>query len=209
MEELDKEKEDKDKEKEELLYTVDKVYYPKNKTENTKSIFDKYCLFEVSDDEILNRKNGRLFDETTGVVYHTTYNPPDEKDKKLMERLKPITEPSDEEIKNEINKFYSNLYDIKRFIDLFKNVYQINDLKDKNMENQNLINDVLIKIMEEYNNKYINTNSTNNKKVNESGKIKDKNSGNNISIENKESKENNNNEINTIKDIWKQKSDYH
>ena len=29
----------------------------KNKTENTKSIFDKYCLFEVSDDEILNRKN--------------------------------------------------------------------------------------------------------------------------------------------------------
>ena len=196
VEELDKEKEDKDKEKEELLYTVDKIYYPKNKTENIKSIFDKYCLFEVSDDEILNRKNGRLFDETTGVMYHTTYNPPDEKDKKLMERLKPITEPSDEEIKNEINKFYSNLYDIKRFIDLFKNVYQINDLKDKNIENQNIINDVLNKIMEEYNNRYTNPNSNNNKKVNESGKIKDKNSGNN-SIENKESKENNNNEINT------------
>ena len=206
VEELDKEKEDKDKEKEELLYILDKIYYPKNKNENIKSIFDKYCLLEVSDEEILKRKNGRLLDEATGVVYHNIYNPPDEKDKKLMERLKPIKEPSDEEIKNEINNFYFNLNDIKRFIELFKNVYQINDLKDKNIENQNIINDVLMKTMDEFDNKYINTNSNNtNKKLNESGKLKDKNNNNNGNIENKESKENNtinnnnnnNNELNT------------
>ena len=206
VEELDKEKEDKDKEKEELLYILDKIYYPKNKNENIKSIFDKYCLLEVSDEEILKRKNGRLLDETTGVVYHNIYNPPDEKDKKLMERLKPIKEPSDEEIKNEINNFYFNLNDIKRFIELFKNVYQINDLNDKNIENQNIINDVLMKTMDEFDNKYINTNSNNtNKKLNESGKLKDKNNNNNGNSENKESKENNtinnnnnnNNELNT------------
>ena len=56
-EELDKPMEEKDIEKEELLYPLDKIYYIKNKTENIKSVFDKYCIFEVSDEEILKRKN--------------------------------------------------------------------------------------------------------------------------------------------------------
>ena len=199
VEELDKEKEEKDLEKEELLYPLDKIYCPKNKRENIKSIFDKYCVFEVSDDEILKRKNGRLLDETTGIIYHNEYNPPDEKDKKLIERLKPITEPSDEKIISEIKKYYLDLIDVKRFIELFNNVYQINDLKDKNEENQNIINDVLTKIMNEFDNRYINSNNNNNfttsKKASDSGKTKEKNASN---IENKESKENNNNDLNTL-----------
>ena len=194
VEELDKEKEEKDIEKEELLFPLEKIYYPKNKSENIKSVFDKYLIFEVTDDEILKRKNGRLLDETTGIVYHSEYNPPDEKDKKLIERLKPLTEPKDEEITEEIKKYYLELINIKGFIDLFKNIYQVSDLKDKNEENQNIINDVLITTMEEYVNKYLNIN---NKKSIESGNLRksmhptEKNANN----ENKESKENN--ELNT------------
>ena len=133
-------------------------------------------------------------DETTGIIYHSEYNPPDEKDKKLIERLKPLTEPKDEEITKEIKKYYLELINIKGFIDLFKNIYQVSDLKDKNEENQNIISDVLITTMEEYDNKYLNIN---NKKSIESGNLRksmhptEKNANN----ENKESKENN--ELNT------------
>ena len=218
VEELDKEKEEKDIEKEELLYPLDKIYYPKNKSENTKSVFDKYLIFEVSDEEILNRKNGRLLDETTGIIYHSEYNPPDEKDKKLMERLKPLTEPKDEVITEEIKKYYSDLINIKEFIDLFKNVYQIQDLKDKNEENQNIIKDVINTVMEEYENKYLNINTNVNKKVIDSGKLRksinpsEKNANNEIK-EIKENNELNTNEnnvsnVNSIKNISTHNNNY-
>ena len=196
VEELDKQKEEKDIEKEDLLYSLNKIYYPKNKAENIKSVFDRYCIFDVSDEEILKRKNGRLLDETTGIIYHSEYNPPDEKDKKLIERLKPLTEPKDEEILEEIKKYYMDLINIKGFIELFKNVYQVPDLKDKNEENQNIVNNVLSSIIEEFDNKYLNLND--NKKPVVSGEIKkqtnpsEKNSGNN---ENKEENKKENNEL--------------
>ena len=196
IEELDKPKEEKDIEKEQLLFPLDKIYCPKNKIENIKSVFDKYCIFEISDDEILKRKNNRMIDETTGIIYHNEYNPPDEKDKKLIERLKPLTEPSDEEISKEIKKYYFDLIEIKEFIDLFKNIFQVQDLKDKNEENENIINNVLYKIMEDFDNKFIP--NPNIKKVIDSGKLRKSmnpseknNTNNNTNIENKDSKDNN------------------
>ena len=200
-EELDKPMEEKDIEKEELLYPLDKIYYIKNKTENIKSVFDKYCIFEVSDEEILKRKNGRMLDETTGIIYHPEYNPPDEKDKKLIERLKPITEPNDEDTISEIKKYYSDLINIKGFIELFKNVYQVKDLKDKNEENQNIINEVLSSVLDEYENKIINPNYV--KKATDSGPSKkvinpsEKKESSNNNNENKENKENNELNLNT------------
>ena len=191
VEELDKEKEEKDKEKEELLYPLNKIYYPKNKSENIKSIFDKYCIFEVQDEEILKRKNGRLIDESTGIIYHSEYNPPDEKDKKLIERLKPLTEPKDEEITEEIKKYYFDLINIKGFIELFKNIYQVKDLADKNEENQNLINDVLNSVMEEFDNRYLNINPNLNKKAIDSGKLRKS-----INTSEKKDANNENNELN-------------
>ena len=203
-EELDKQKEEKDIEKEELLYPINKIYHPKNKMDNIKSAFDRYCIFDVSDEEILNRKNGRLLDENTGIIYHSEYNPPDEKDKKLMERLKPITEPNDEEILEEIKKYYLDLIKVKGFVELFKNVYQVPDLKDKNEENQNIINNVLNSVLEEFDNKYLNSNE--NKKAAVSGELKKSiNSPEKINVnEGKENNELNNNEnnasnINSIK----------
>ena len=156
IEELDKPKEEKDMEKEELLYPLDKIYYPRNKLDNIKSIFDKYCIFDIEDEEILKRKNGRMVDETTGIIYHNEYNPPDEKDKKLIERLKPILEPSDEDLKKEIKKYFLDLIGIKKYIELFKNIYEVKDIKDKNEENETIINNVLNKIIKEYENKYSN-----------------------------------------------------
>ena len=196
VEELDKEREEKDIEKEQLLYPLNKIYVPKNKSDTIKSVFDKYCLFEVEDEEILKRKNGRLLDETTGIIYHTEYNPPDDKDKKLIERLKPLTEPKDEELIEAIKKYYIDLINIKGFIELFKNLYQVKDSKDKEEENQNIIHEVLNSVMEEYDNKFLNVNL--NKKVSDSGKLRKQNISSektNINNENKDTKENN--EVNT------------
>ena len=97
-----------------------------------------------------------MIDETTGIIYHNEYNPPDEKDKKLIERLKPILEPSDEDLKKEIKKYFLDLIGIKKYIELFKNIYEVKDIKDKNEENETIINNVLNKIIKEYEIKYSN-----------------------------------------------------
>ena len=73
-------------------------------------------------------------------------------------------------------------------------MYQVPDLKDKNEENQNIINNVLNSVLEEFDNKYLNLNE--NKKANSPEKI-------NVN-EGKENNELNNNEnnasnINSIK----------
>ena len=166
IEELDKQKTEKDMEIEELLYPLDKIYHPNRKIDDIKSVFNKYCIFNVDENEILNRNNGRMIDETTGIIYHPIYNPPEEKDKKLMERIKPLTEPTNDDLKNEVKNYYFDIVNIKDFIELFRNTYNLVDLKDKNEESQNLIDEVLVNIMEEYENKFLNslnlnTNATN------------------------------------------------
>ena len=156
VEELDKQKSEKEIETEELLYPLEKIYHPNHKMDDIKSVFNKYCIFNVDENEILNRSNGRMIDETTGIIYHNIYNPPEEKDKKLMERLKPITEPTEEYLKNEVKNYFLDIIDIKDFIELFRNIYDVVDLKDKNEENQNLIDEVLVNIIDEYENKFLN-----------------------------------------------------
>ena len=165
VEELDKQKSEKEIETEQLLYPLDKLYHPNSKIDEIKSIFNKYCIFNVEENEILNRNNGRMIDETTGIIYHNIYNPPEEKDKKLMERLKPITEPTNENLKNEIKNYFLDIITIKDFIELFGNIYEVIDLKDKNEETQKIKDEVLVNIVDEYENKILNClNSTKNDK---------------------------------------------
>ena len=164
VEELDKQKSEKEAETEELLYPLDKIYHPNQKTDDIKSVFNKYCIFNVDENEIINRNTGRMIDETTGIIYHNIYNPPEEKDKKLMERLKPVTEPTNENLKEEIKNYYLDIISIKDFIELFRNIYDVIDLKDKNEEAQNIIDKILVNIIDEYENKYLNLlNTTSNK----------------------------------------------
>ena len=103
-----------------------------------------------------------MIDETTGIIYHSVYNPPEEKDKKLMERLKPVTEPTNEDLKNEVKSYFFDIIDIKDFIELFRNTYDVVDLKDKNEEAKNLIDDVLANIIDEHENKILSSLNTNN-----------------------------------------------
>jgi len=49
------------------------------------------------------RAENRLIDPTTNEIYHKTLNPPNEGDKKLMERLKPV-EVNLEQVKAEVEK---------------------------------------------------------------------------------------------------------
>ena len=163
VEELDKQKSEKETETEELLYPLDKLYHPNNKIDEIKSVFNKYCIFNVDENEILNRNRGRMIDETTGIIYHSVYNPPEEKDKKLMERLKPVTEPTEENLKNEVKNYFFDIINIKDFIELFRNIYDVVDLKDKNEEVQNIINEVLVNIIDEYENKHLSSLNTNSK----------------------------------------------
>ena len=163
VEELDKQKSEKETETEELLYPLDKLYHPNHKIDDIKSVFNKYCIFNVDENEILNRNNGRMIDETTGIIYHNIYNPPEEKDKKLMERLKPVTEPTEENLKNEVKNYFLDIISIKDFIELFRNTYDLVDLKDKNEESQNLIDEVLVNIIDEYENKFLNSLNINTK----------------------------------------------
>jgi hypothetical protein len=104
-----------------------------------------------------------MIDETTGIIYHNIYNPPEEKDKKLMERLKPVTEPTEENLKNEVKNYFLDIISIKDFIELFRNTYDLVDLKDKNEESQNLIDEVLVNIIDEYENKFLNSLNINTK----------------------------------------------
>jgi hypothetical protein len=172
VEELDKQKSEKETETEELLYPLEKIYHPNRKIDDIKSVFNKYCIFNVDESEILNRSNGRMIDETTGIIYHNIYNPPEEKDKKLMERLKPVTEPTEEFLKKEVKDYFFDIINIKDFIELFRNVYDILDIKDKNEQNQTLIDNVLINIIDEYETKYLNAlNSTTNVKHLPSGEV--------------------------------------
>ena len=164
VEELDKQKSEKETETEELLYPLDKLYHPNHKIDDIKSVFNKYCIFNVDQNEILNRNTGRMIDETTGIIYHSIYNPPEEKDKKLMERLKPVTEPTNDDLKNELKNYYLDIINIKDFIELFRNIYDVIDLKDKNEEMQNIIDEVLLNIIDEYETKFLNALTiTNNK----------------------------------------------
>ena len=159
VEELDKEKTEKEIELDNLLYPLDKIYHPSVKSEDIKSVFNYFCIFNVEEEEILNRVNGRLYDKETDTIYHKIYNPPNDKDKKLMQRLEPMTEPTEEKILSEIKNYCLNLIDIKDFLDLFKNCYEVMDLKDKNEEMQNITTNALEKSIEEYENKFIDKNN--------------------------------------------------
>jgi len=93
-----------------------------------KSFFNNYIWLEIDEEETLKRVNDRLIDENTNIIYHKEFNPPPAGDKKLLERLKPVTEPSEEEIKNELKRYDIEFPKNLSYISLFHNLKKISKI---------------------------------------------------------------------------------
>ena len=93
-----------------------------------KSFFNNYIWLEIDEEETLKRVNDRLIDENTNIIYHKEFNPPPTGDKKLLERLKPVTEPTEEEIKNELKRYDIEFPKNLSYISLFHNLKKISKI---------------------------------------------------------------------------------
>ena len=102
---------------------------PNNKKFNQDSFFNCYILLELSEEETLKRMKNRLKDPNTGIIYHKEYSPPPPGDKKLNDRLVEIKDPNEEEIKDLLTQYYLEYPKILYFVNLFNNLYRINDEK--------------------------------------------------------------------------------
>ena len=122
-----------------------KIHLKSENNFNKNSFFNCYILLELSEEETLKRMNNRFKDPKTDIIYHMEYSPPNLTDKKLKERLIPITEPNDDKIKDLINQFYSEYPKILYFINLFKNLHII-DIENKEEIFKNIENIVLVEI---------------------------------------------------------------
>ena len=123
-------------------------YINKNININKRSFFNCYILLELSEEETLKRMNNRLIDPNTGTIYHKDYSPPDASDKKLNERLVPISEPNNEKIKDLLAQFYLEYPKITYFLYLFNNLYRI-DLENKD-EIFNKIENIILDEVKKY-----------------------------------------------------------
>ena len=104
---------------------ISSFFNNQNNLFKNKSFFNAYFFIELPEEETIKRMNNRLQDPNTGIIYHKEYNPPNPNDKKLNERLIELKEPSDDQIKELITQFYSELPKILYAMNLFKNYYKI------------------------------------------------------------------------------------
>ena len=119
-----------------------------------KSFFNNYIWLEIDEEETLKRVNDRLIDENTNIIYHKEFNPPPAGDKKLLERLKPVTEPSEEDIKNELKKYDIEFPKNLSYISLFHNLKKISKInKNEIFEDINEILTNAVKKFEDRENK--------------------------------------------------------
>ena len=141
VQQIDKEENLRDKYLDLLTFSIDKPYanisylcpevmnYLGFGNKNLfKSFFNNYIWLEIDEEETLKRVNDRLIDETTNIIYHKEFDPPPQGDKKLLERLKPVTEPTEESIKNELKKYDIEFPKILSYISLFHNMKKISKI---------------------------------------------------------------------------------
>ena len=102
------------------------INYLRKENKTSKSIFNHYIWLKSNEDAIINRSLNRLLDPQTGIIYQNDNNPPPQNDKKLNERLIPITEPTPEQLKEEIKIYNLEIPKIIEFLNNFKNLIIIN-----------------------------------------------------------------------------------
>ena len=118
------------------------INYLRKENQNSKSIFNHYIWLKASEEEIINRSLNRMLDPQTGIIYKMEENPPPPNDKKINERLVPITEPSPEQLKEEIKMYNLEIPKIIEFLNNFKNLSIINK-SDINEINQDIENEII------------------------------------------------------------------
>ena len=154
VQQIDKEENLRDKYLELLTFPIDKPYanistlcpevtnfLEHGKNLLSKSFFNNYIWLEIDEEETLKRVNDRLIDETTNIIYHKEFNPPPAGDKKLLERLKPVTEPSEEIIKEELKKYDIEFPKILSYLSLFHNLKKISKINQNEVMED--INEIL------------------------------------------------------------------
>jgi len=141
--------------KDSLSLLMDTTVKPKPKRELVKSVFDLSFNITIDDEECIRRAVGRRIDPNTGNIYHLEDNPPDPKDLKLIDRLKPIDDEN--KIKSDFFKLsesYGNNYlMLKNFEEMFgdkeNNLKMYNEVngKQKKDEVQNNVMEVVNKLI--------------------------------------------------------------
>ena len=154
IEQLDLPKPEKEIENENLLFIIDKIFHTDPKKQGITSVFDNFCLFDVSEQETLRRVNNRKIDPNTNIIYHMEDNPPPEKDKKLNERLVDVTEPTEEEVEKQLHEYDLSIQEVKKYIEIFKNIYIVKESKDKEEIVNDLCDNILSKVIEKYEQSY-------------------------------------------------------
>ena len=161
IQEIDKSSDKRDLFLNYLTNIVDKPYYnisylyPEvinflgHENQCKKSIFNYYIWLYVDEQNIINRLKDRLIDPQTGIIYEMENNPPNQNDKKLIERLIPVTEPSPEQIKEEIKKYNLSIPKIIEFLSNFKNLHIISK-NDKFEINKEIENEIIINIIKKF-----------------------------------------------------------
>ena len=100
--------------KENIMYAFDNEIQEKKSSINESTI-NYFFNFEIPQDKIFERLDNRKLDPQTEIIYHMIFNPPNEKDKKLMARLIDVTEPTHEKIEESIAHFVQNYDKITEF----------------------------------------------------------------------------------------------
>jgi adenylate kinase family enzyme len=161
VQQIDKEENMRDKYLDLLTFSIDKPYtnisnlcpdvinYLGFGNKNlSNSFFNNYIWLEIDEEETLKRVNDRLIDETTNIIYHKDFNPPPQNDKKIMERLKPVTEPTEEEIKNELKKYDIEFPKILGYISLFHNLKRISKVNKNEIFEE--IDEILLNVVKKF-----------------------------------------------------------
>ena len=161
VQQIDKEENLRDRYLDLLTFSVDKPYanisylcaevinYQGYGNKNLyNSFFHNYIWLEIDEEETLKRVSDRLIDETTNIIYHKEFDPPPQGDKKLIERLKTVTEPTEENIKNELKKYDIEFPKILSYISLFHNLKKITKINKNEVFEE--IDEILYNIVKKF-----------------------------------------------------------
>ena len=127
---------------EKILFFYDKEIKKNSNIINESNCINKIFVFECNKENVIERENNRKIDPINNVIYHMIFNPPNLKDKNLMQRL------IDVENSLKIDEIYENFSfdweDLREFYNNFKmNVEFINTNNEKNEnENNNFENEI-------------------------------------------------------------------
>jgi len=94
--------------------------HPPSETSSIKSGLDLVCLFDIADDVILRRAEGRTYDPTTATDYHQEFDPPPEGSytgHQTQAKVLPVADPSNdrEQVQTRLAGFQDTLPKLEKW----------------------------------------------------------------------------------------------